>query len=80
MMLHHSLESATVGKHIEISVIGMSCGGCAQRVQQALSACKGILQASVSHVEAKASVDYLPGQVTEEEIREIINKTGYRVG
>ncbi|HEY3328003.1 MAG TPA: heavy metal-associated domain-containing protein [Novimethylophilus sp.] len=77
---HHSAGQAAVAVNIEIPVIGMSCGGCAQHIQQALSELQGVMQATVSHTEAKAHIRYAPEQVTVQQIIKAIIKAGYQAG
>ena len=68
------------GDHIEIPVGGMSCGGCAQTVQQALFALDGVIAARVNHADAKAQIHFEPSRVSVAQIQEAIRKAGYQAG
>lgn len=78
--LQHSAGQDIHEEHIEIPIGGMSCGGCAQTVQQALSGLTGVMHASVSHAEAKAHIHYAPDQVSVKQLTEAIIKAGYQAG
>ena len=62
----------------EIKVKGMTCGSCAVAVKQALTKTKGVKSADVSVDKALAAVVYDDAQVTETELRQAINKTGFK--
>jgi copper chaperone CopZ len=62
----------------EIKVKGMTCGSCAVAVKQALTKTKGVKSADVSVERALAAVVYNDAQVTERELRQAIDKTGFR--
>ena len=66
--------------YVEITVGGMSCGGCAQTVQQALSMMDGVVLAKVSHAAGKAQINYNPDKVTVQQLQEAIQKAGYQAG
>lgn len=67
-------------EHMEVPVSGMSCGGCAATVQQALEALTGVVAAKVSHAEAKAQIDFDPASVSVPQLLESILKAGYEPG
>lgn len=62
----------------EIKVKGMTCGSCAVAVKQALMKIKGVKSAEVSVEKARAAVVYDDAQVTERELRQAIDKTGFK--
>lgn len=62
----------------EIKVKGMTCGSCAVAVKQALTKTKGVKSAEVSVEKALAAVVYDDSQVTERELRQAIDKTGFK--
>lgn len=62
----------------EIKVNGMTCGSCAVTVKQALTKTKGVKSAEVSVEKALAAVVYDDAQVTESELRQAIDKTGFK--
>ncbi|HEX7088623.1 MAG TPA: heavy metal-associated domain-containing protein [Longimicrobiales bacterium] len=70
------VEEATMQK-ITIPVTGMSCAGCAGRVQRALEDRPGVGEAVVDLKLASATVVYDPSQTSVEALVEAIRATGY---
>ena len=62
----------------EIAVSGMTCGSCAVAVKKALTAVEGVKKADVSAEQNRATVVYEDSRVTEKQLREAINKTGFK--
>jgi len=62
----------------EIKVSGMTCGACAVSVKSALTKVKGVKSADVSNEKGLAAVVYDDEQANEQQLREAINKTGFR--
>ena len=62
----------------QIPVSGMTCGSCAVAVKKALTSVEGVKKADVSVEQNKATVVYEDSQVTEKQLREAINKTGFK--
>lgn len=62
----------------EIKVSGMTCGACAVSVKSALAKVKGVKTADVSHEKGLATVVYDDAQTNEQQLREAINKTGFK--
>ncbi len=62
----------------EIKVSGMTCGACAVSVKSALTKVKGVKSAVVSNEKGLATVVYDDEQANEQQLREAINKTGFR--
>ena len=60
-----------------IKVKGMTCGGCAVSVKEGLTRTKGVKSAEVSLEKCLVTVVFDDTQVTEGQIREAINKTGF---
>ena len=63
----------------QIPVSGMTCGSCAVVVKKALTSLEGVKKADVSVEQNKATVVYEDSRVTEKQLREAINKTGFKV-
>ena len=61
-----------------IKVKGMTCGSCVVTVRKALTQAKGVKSAEVSLEKAQATVVYDDVQVNEQQLRDAINKTGFR--
>lgn len=51
-----TLTAAPVGTTVELSVSGMTCGGCSSSVEKALVALPGVRSASVDHATGRAVV------------------------
>lgn len=62
----------------DIKVSGMTCGACAVSVQSALTKVKGVKSADVSNDKGLATVVYDDLQTNEQQLREAINKTGFK--
>lgn len=62
----------------KINVKGMTCGSCVVTVKKALTNTKGVKSAEVSLEKELATVVYDKEQVTEKQLREAINKTGFQ--
>lgn len=62
----------------EIKVSGMTCGACSVSVQSALTKVKGVKGADVSHEKGLATVVYDDQQTNEQQLRDAINKTGFK--
>lgn len=62
----------------EIKVSGMTCGACSVSVKSALTRVKGVKSADVSYEKGVATVVYDDQQTTEQQLREAINKTGFK--
>jgi P-type Cu+ transporter len=62
---------------ISFPVTGMTCAACQARVQRALSAEPGVIDASVNLVTRSAAVRYDPATVSPEHLIEAVRATGY---
>ena len=62
----------------EIKVTGMTCGACSVSVKSALSKVKGVKSAEVSYEKGLATVVYDDEQTNEHQLREAINRTGFK--
>ena len=66
------------GAHVDLPITGMTCTNCSATVERTLNKkTEGIVNASVNFATERASVDYLPGVVSLEEIVAAIEKAGY---
>lgn len=74
------LAGAAFAKDVttQIKVSGMTCDACAVSVQENLKKTKGVKQAQVSSEKGLATVTYDDAQVNEQQLREAINKTGFK--
>lgn len=62
----------------EIKVSGMTCGACAVSVKRGLEKTKGVKAADVSVEKGQVTVVYDDSQVNEQQLRDAINKTGFK--
>ena len=63
----------------QIKVSGMTCGACAVSVRRSLEKTKGVKSADVSVDKGLVTVVYDDGQVNDQQLRDAINKTGFKV-
>jgi len=64
---------------VHLPVQGMSCAGCAGRVQRALDQVPGVSDASVNFASERATIAFDPGEVSIAALAEAIRSTGYTV-
>ncbi|MDR2901076.1 MAG: heavy metal translocating P-type ATPase [Treponema sp.] len=65
-------------KTVIIPIGGMTCAACSSRVERTLAKVPGVVSASVNLATEKASVCYLPSQVRVSELKQAIEKAGYK--
>src|SRR2546429_8988021 len=70
-------ERANKGSAISFSVTGMTCAACQARVQRALSAEPGVIDAAVNLVTRSAAVRYDPSSVSPERLIAAVRASGY---
>jgi len=63
---------------VTVPIGGMSCAACAQRVEKVLAKLDGVSSASVNLATEKATVLFEPQRLSLPEIREAIEKAGYK--
>ena len=66
------------GASVSLSIEGMSCAACVRRVERAVLAAPGVLEASVNLANREAAVRYLPGEVSVEKLCEAVADAGYQ--
>jgi copper chaperone CopZ len=64
---------------IQLSVNGMTCGGCENAVKQTLLKTEGVEEVTASHSESLVGVTFDPAKVTPTVLREKIEGLGYDV-
>lgn len=67
-----------VPSEVKLTIEGMLCASCVARIEAELRKTMGILEASVNLTTKTARVSYLESLIRPEEIREIINRIGYK--
>lgn len=63
-----------------ITVQGMTCGGCEQSIQKALSRLDGVEDARASHEDGTVTVRFDSGRVDDDALAGRIRAAGYEVG
>jgi len=66
-------------ERITVPIQGMSCASCVEKVQTALKNVPGVVKASVNFATEKATVEYLPGQVTVKDLAKAVHDAGYEL-
>lgn len=56
----------------------MHCAACVATIEKALVQNQGVAKASVNLLEEKATIDFIVGQTTREELEELVASTGYQ--
>lgn len=67
-------------KKVVIPIEGMSCMSCVANVRKTLSGIDGVKDVKVSLQDKNAIVTYDPKKVTTEQLKNSINKLGYKAG
>jgi Cu+-exporting ATPase len=57
----------------------MTCASCVNRVEKALSSLKGVVHVDVNFATERASIEYLPGEVTLKDLKKVVQEAGYQV-
>lgn len=64
---------------VNIRIGGMSCAGCALRIEEALRQIGGVKEANVNFATAKATIEYDPEEIGLKDIENVIKEAGYQV-
>lgn len=73
-----AVESAD-GTAVTMSVTGMKCGACSDKVTAALKALEGVNEAAVDHVNGTATVKVDAEKVTNDQLLAAVTALGYEV-
>src|SRR3982750_5005969 len=68
---------AAAAAAVDLAVTGMTCAACQSRVQRALAAEPGVVDASVNLVPKTAAVRYDPAAVSPERLLAAVRATGF---
>ncbi len=80
--LVHAVEAAGYGvvtAQETLPILGMTCASCVSRVERALRKPPGVLKADVNLATEKATVTYLPGQASRDDLVAAVKAAGYDV-
>jgi sulfite exporter TauE/SafE/copper chaperone CopZ len=64
---------------LTLRVGGMTCVGCQNRIERALTRTPGVTWARVSYADARARIEYDPSALLPSDVEAVIENTGYRV-
>ncbi len=64
---------------VTLPVQEMSCASCVEKVQTALRNVPGVIRADVNFATEKATVEYIPGQVTVKDLSKAVEAIGYTI-
>lgn len=73
------LEANVAVEKIVLSVRGMHCASCAQRVTRALALVPGVVAAKVDLIGRRAVVDCVPGATNPQALKDALQGLGYQV-
>lgn len=63
----------------ELPLLGMSCAGCAGRIEKTLNATPGVVTAAVNFATTRATVKYDPESTSPEALKQVVRGMGYDV-
>ncbi|GAB4482199.1 MAG: heavy metal translocating P-type ATPase [Anaerolineae bacterium] len=63
----------------ELAITGMTCANCAATVEKGLKKLDGVIDATVNLATEKATITYVPGQVTRRDLIKRVEQVGYGV-
>lgn len=64
---------------VNIKVQGMTCTGCEQTIVRELESKQGVQAAEASHTDSIAKITYDKSKLTQKDLAQVIESTGYRV-
>jgi Cu+-exporting ATPase len=81
-MTERAAPGAATGSVAEATfpVEGMTCASCVRRVERALTKLDGVREANVNLATEKATVAYDPGHLSTDQLRQAVEKAGYKAG
>ena len=66
-------------EQVELSVTGMSCQACEQRIEKALARLDGVVHGAADHRAARVRILFDPVRTSETDVRSCIERAGYTV-
>ncbi|MDH4222500.1 MAG: heavy metal translocating P-type ATPase, partial [candidate division Zixibacteria bacterium] len=66
-------------ERVDLSILGMTCASCVQKIEKALLETGGVTKAVVNLATEKAKVEYLPSEMNLSELKKVIESTGYKI-
>lgn len=74
-----SLGYQVAAEKAEFAISGMTCAACANRIEKRLNKLPGVKSAAVNFALETAAVEYHPGAVSLEDMREAADRLGYKM-
>jgi len=65
-------------KKVKLEISGMHCASCASNIERSLKKVPGVKSANISLLLKKGTVE-IEGNVSEEELKHAVKRTGYQV-
>lgn len=65
--------------HTELPLLGMTCANCANTIQRRLNKVEGVIKAEVNFASEKATVDYVAGMISRNDLVAAVRKAGFDV-
>jgi Cu+-exporting ATPase len=62
-----------------LPIQGMTCASCVNKVEKALASVKGVIHVNVNFATERASVEYIPEEVTIRDLKNVVQEAGYQV-
>ncbi len=66
-------------ERVTLTVKGMHCSACVQRIERALGKLDGVTAVKVNLVKGLAEVEYTPGQATVGQLQATVRDLGFQV-
>lgn len=64
---------------VRLTIDGMKCGGCAERVEEGVLGLEGVESVSADHEEGLAQVDVQAGTSDADQLERVVEELGYEV-
>ena len=64
---------------LSLTVTGMKCGGCENKLKGKLESLEGVSSIVVSHKEKVVELEFDPEKIEENDIIDVINDAGFKV-
>ncbi len=66
-------------ERVELPISGMSCASCVEKIERSLKRLSGVLSASVNLATERATIEFIPGEVSRSDFKDSIETVGYKV-
>ena len=73
------LGYGTKVEKVVLPIQGMTCASCVNKLEKALGSVKGVIHAGVNFATERASVEYIPEEVTIRDLKKAVQDAGYQV-